>query len=256
MAKRKQVSETEKLQEQKRDSIQEWEEKIHRIPEPSYRMKKGEEARFRKCQTDIIEDVLFDGKAYGFVTNQDGKMYYHVIPWAQVKPVKGGDSCFAQKDNLRLNFLHYDLDSIIDEYYSQGINMDPDYQRGFVWDDTDRELLIDSIFNNIGIGTFVLARTPDYMYFDEHFGYEIIDGKQRLSTIISFYENRFPYRGKFFNDLSTDDQRFFLRTDIQIAKISQYNKSEILKYFIILNKTGKKMDLDHIKKIEKIVANQ
>ena len=51
-------------------------------------------------------------------------------------------------------------------------------------------LLLDSIFKNIDIGKFVLIHLSDSEWVERGFGYEILDGKQRLSALIEFYENK------------------------------------------------------------------
>lgn len=73
--------------------------------------------------------------------------------------------------------------------------MDPDYQRDYVWADKDKEYLLDSIFSKLDIGKFVLVEQDSKVWFETHNMYEILDGKQRLSTLVAFYENRIPYHG-------------------------------------------------------------
>ena len=80
--------------------------------------------------------------------------------------------------------------------------MNPDYQRDYVWELSDKQLLIDSIFNNIDIGKFAFIHLDYKTWNKTGYAYEILDGKQRLKTIIDFYENRFSYKGIYYNDLS------------------------------------------------------
>jgi hypothetical protein len=92
------------------------------------------------------------------------------------KPIKG-DHVF------RLHYSQRSLDGLVHMFYSFGINMDPDYQRGLVWTLEDKQALIESIFDDVDIGKFVFAQRP----FEANApGYEIIDGKQRLSALIDF----------------------------------------------------------------------
>jgi uncharacterized protein with ParB-like and HNH nuclease domain len=66
------------------------------------------------------------------------------------------------------------------------------YQRKLVWTVDEKEYLIDSIVNDLPIPLILLAQTDDGKL-------EIIDGLQRLNAIISFIENRFSIRGKYFD---------------------------------------------------------
>lgn len=72
----------------------------------------------------------------------------------------------------------------IDEYIYR-IDLDADYQREKIWSRRNQEDLLDSILKNIDIPKLYLARTDDK---DESFDYECIDGKQRMSTLLSFFK--------------------------------------------------------------------
>jgi hypothetical protein len=68
------------------------------------------------------------------------------------------------------------------------INLRPEYQRRSVWDNPKRSLFIESLLLNIPI--------PPIFLFEYALGrYEVMDGQQRLNSIIDFYENGFPLRG-------------------------------------------------------------
>src|SRR5216683_1343077 len=71
----------------------------------------------------------------------------------------------------------------IDDYIYR-IDLDADYQREKIWSREDQEKLIDSIIQNIDIPKIYLARMDD----SENFDYECIDGKQRMTTLLSFFK--------------------------------------------------------------------
>lgn len=81
-----------------------------------------------------------------------------------------------------------DLESIaikkfIDDYIYR-IDLDADYQREKIWSREDQERLIDSIVQNIDIPKIYLARVKG----SENFDFECIDGKQRMTTLLSFFK--------------------------------------------------------------------
>lgn len=76
--------------------------------------------------------------------------------------------------------------------------------------------------------------------------YEIVDGKQRLITMMLFYENRLAYRGVHFNDLSFKDRNTFLNKAIEIAEVVDADYETILNQFILINQAGKCMDSKHL----------
>ena len=85
------------------------------------------------------------------------------------------------------------------------------------------------------------------------YGYEILDGKQRLNALIEFYEDRFSYMGKYYSDLSGMDKYTFKNHPIAIGNIEESEKKVILKYFLMLNRTGKVMDQKHLDNVEKML---
>lgn len=78
------------------------------------------------------------------------------------------------------------------------IKLDPEYQRHFVWDDVKASQLIESILMGIPLPTIYLAEGDGCD--------EVIDGQQRLTTIVSFINGRFPngepFRLKRLKELS------------------------------------------------------
>lgn len=81
-----------------------------------------------------------------------------------------------------------DLESIpikkfIDDYIYR-IDLDADYQREKIWSREDQAKLIDSIIQNIDIPKIYLARVQG----NENFDFECIDGKQRMTTLLSFFK--------------------------------------------------------------------
>lgn len=68
------------------------------------------------------------------------------------------------------------------------MNLHPEYQRRLVWDRNKKSLFIESLIMNIPI-------PPIFLYEWDYSRYEVMDGQQRLSSIIEFYENRFKLIG-------------------------------------------------------------
>lgn len=84
--------------------------------------------------------------------------------------------------------LHKTIYNIYMEYVNNKIDLDAQYQRGKVWINKDKEAFIDSILMDI-------LPSPVIMNNDNSIGkYICIDGKQRISTIVDFIDNKFPIK--------------------------------------------------------------
>jgi hypothetical protein len=90
----------------------------------------------------------------------------------------------------------------VDDYVYR-IDLDADYQREKIWSRKNQEELLDSILQNIDIPKMYLARVEG----DKNFDYECIDGKQRMTTLLSFYkpepEEEHPLRVRIVGDKYT-----------------------------------------------------
>lgn len=121
--------------------------------------------------------------------------------------------------------------------------LDPDYQRAYVWKKEQQQALMYSLFNNLPIGAFALLENPN----SETQAYiEVVDGKQRMTTIFKFFNNEFPYycsitkKDIYFKELSLVDQRQFknslsVSVNTLDANISELEKFE---YFHAVNFSG------------------
>lgn len=156
------------------------------------------------------------------------------------------------KDSLRLNFMQQDIRSLIHKNFVYwGLDMNPRYQRDIVWTHEQKTELLDSIFNGLDIGKFVFIRLP----YGKEYGYEILDGKQRLTTILEFYNDEWTYKGYYFSELSPMLRYKFEGLSISVAEMGDDIATEknVLEYFIKLNKTGTPMDRSHLEKVEKML---
>lgn len=182
-----------------------------------------------------------------------GRSLYH---WCDLQPLRTRDDSrqpMSRFDETRLHFSQRTMDGLIMCYYRWNLDMSPVYQRGNVWTQTEKELLIESIFENRDIGKFVIVMRP----FSEDRSApnaEILDGKQRLTTLIEFYENRFEYRGVLFNDLHWRDQLHFERYMINWAELNEKTtQRQKYEYFLKLNVAGVPQSKDHIQHVQTLL---
>lgn len=96
------------------------------------------------------------------------------------------------------------------EQWNSGLLFLPDIQRQYVWDNAKASRLIESLLLNIPIPVLYFAETPEAKY-------QIIDGHQRVRSIVRFLSNEFSlsslavldeYKGARFHSLPDREQRF------------------------------------------------
>jgi len=127
------------------------------------------------------------------------------------------------------------------------IEIKPDFQRGEVWAEAAKIMLMDSILRNIPMPKIffqaVIKETETYRI--------VIDGQQRLKAILSFLKGEFkldrPYEGEhsnlYFQDLPKEIKDNFLAYKIDVNEIINADEeivreiyARVNKYTIVLNK--------------------
>ena len=136
------------------------------------------------------------------------------------------------------------------------------YQRDFVWSQSDKELLIDSIYNSIDIGKIILRNRPmgwvaDRAREGKKVAFrDVVDGKQRLSTILDFVTDKFPdSEGRYFKDFSHLGKLKFLNfSSLSYGELGENTTDEDTKaVFLGVNFAGVPMSqeqVDYVKSIK------
>lgn len=137
------------------------------------------------------------------------------------------------------------------------------YQRGFVWKVEEKQLLIESIYNNIEIGK-IIVRKRSWEYVEsrikkgklENTAFkDIVDGKQRLNAILEFIQNKYTdIRGYYFKDLSDSAQRKFENfNSVSYGEMGEDASDEDVKsVFLNINFAGVPMSQEHIDFVKSI----
>lgn len=120
----------------------------------------------------------------------------------------------------------------------------PDYQRDYVYNDKQASKLVESVLLGIPIPTIYLCQEKDNTY-------SVIDGQQRITSLVKFLKNEFALsglkeldelNGKYYKDLPKE-VKTKLRTS-SLSTISLFKQSGDLKYeiFARLNQGAVKLN--------------
>lgn len=233
--------------------------KISKSPTRTFMV--GQQVDYGNFISCHISEVLADGRAYTMdvivhatrdhAEHKDRRVaaWHDIFPYRTIETKKAitpihNKFYFGQTFNQSIQ-------GIIHSYYYFGIDLNPPYQRGNVWSLEDKVSLIDSIMNDIEIGRIVLMRRE---WSDERkYMYELIDGKQRLTTLIEFYEDRFEYKGLKFSQMHPSDQNHFENKQMAVIEAPELNEQEILEYFIRVNTSGRPVNPEHLDKVKNMI---
>lgn len=129
------------------------------------------------------------------------------------------------------------------EHYGSGqLMLDPPFQRRSVWSLDYRRSFIDTVLRDYPCPPIFLEEDSDP---GRPTVFNVIDGKQRLLALIDFANNEFhlanyladaDYPDAYFQDLSTELQRAFVRYRLTVENITDTTEAELREAFNRLNR--------------------
>lgn len=111
---------------------------------------------------------------------------------------RGETRIITEHGTIKLPLLPSEFDEKREKYI-----LKPKYQRRITWDNKKRSKLIESFIMNIPV-------PPVFIYETEFNKYQVMDGLQRISAIIDFYDEKYPLtdlsewkelNGMYYNNL-------------------------------------------------------
>jgi len=123
----------------------------------------------------------------------------------------------------------------IDKIYKRRDRYDiPEWQRQKVWSRKKKQSLLDSILRQWKVPKFYFSKlsgSPE--------SYEVVDGQQRLVTILEFFENKLPlsdasaekFGGRLYGDLPDEISDAFDDYEIEFDEIEDASDEEVKEFF-------------------------
>lgn len=168
-------------------------------------------------------------------------------------------------ERLSRSSNNINIASFWENYQLGKYNFDPVYQRrGDVWNDQKKSFLIDTVMKNFPMPPIFL-----HQHIDSETGktiYEIIDGKQRLQSIVDFIKGKISLPNNYsedtfgneslnginFKDLDKDHlaeaKKMFWRYCITIEYIDSEDPTIINNIFDRLNRNGEPLNSQELRK--------
>jgi hypothetical protein len=129
-----------------------------------------------------------------------------------------------------------------DIYKRELLNLDPPYQRRSVWNQEFKDFFIDTLLLNYPAPALFMYEEINQNGIAN---YNVVDGKQRLSTIFDFVENKFPIsekaslnelRGKYFDEIDKDLKIKFWNYSFLVEYLPTSDESIINNIFDRINR--------------------
>jgi hypothetical protein len=143
--------------------------------------------------------------------------------------------------HMKVEESKYSIAEIVDWLQKRELVVNTDYQRGGgLWPTSAKSYFIDTILKDFPFPKVYFHERIDRETKRPH--REIVDGQQRLTTIIDFIDGKFAlssnalgFEGKHFCTLTEDEQDSFYSYTVLVDVIRNADRSEILQMFRWMN---------------------
>lgn len=147
-----------------------------------------------------------------------------------------------------------DITWFLDLFDSEKLDLDPPYQRRSVWTRKDKQYFLDTIFKKYPCPAIFLHKTQDDR---GRATYHVVDGKQRLQTIIDFFQNKIPLgqdigderlNGKRWKQIEDPElKRGFWDYVIPVDLLTTIDKTVVDEIFDRLNRNSRKLERQELR---------
>jgi hypothetical protein len=136
-----------------------------------------------------------------------------------------------------------------------GLNLDPDFQRGHVWDEAKQIAYVEYKLRGGEYSDVILFNHPNWQgsYKGEMV---LVDGKQRLEAIRKFMRNELPiFGGNYLKDF--DNPRQLLRSvDLVFCVNNIKTREGVLQWYLELNSGGVVHTKEEIQKVQNLLEEE
>lgn len=124
-----------------------------------------------------------------------------------------------------------------------GVEFDPDFQRGHVWNDAQRTKYVEYLLRG-----GVSQRT---IYWNQKSIMDpivLVDGKQRLTAVMKFFDGEMPiFDGQYFKDFTGNFRMLSYTLKFQINNLQ--TRRELLQWYLDLNDGGAVHSQDELDRV-------
>jgi hypothetical protein len=129
------------------------------------------------------------------------------------------------------------------------VNLNPEYQRNFIWSAGDQNDLIDTIIKGYPLPNF-------FMYEDDNGNLEMVDGQQRSKTIYRFIKGLITSSKKTGKLTFSNCNPQLIEYRLPFIVLSNLDTNDSLKdFYVLINKKGKNLNVPEVNKSEYFETN-
>ena len=144
--------------------------------------------------------------------------------------------------------------SFVDEMVaSNGLQLDPDFQRAHVWTEQQQIAWLEFVYRGGKTGRVLYINCPDWNLRSKR-GYRecvLVDGKQRLTAVRRFLQNEIPVFGHVYEEY--EDARSPGNPTLKINVNDLKTRAAVLQWYIEMNAGGTPHTDAEIEKVRRLL---
>jgi hypothetical protein len=134
--------------------------------------------------------------------------------------------------DVSVRYLQQTLDVYVKDY---GLDMNPDFQREHVWNETQQIRFLEFFFKGGRTGREILFNCPNFTHGKTMGKMVLVDGKQRLEAFQRFFNNEIVIFGGRLSEF-TDKPNFMTTMKFFINDLP--TRRDVLQWYVDLNAGG------------------
>lgn len=143
------------------------------------------------------------------------------------------------------SFKEFTIEDLVTLIDRESINLNPDYQRNYIWSSNDQKFLVDTIIKGYPLPSF-------FVYLDKNGKYEMVDGQQRSKTIYRFINGKISSsKLTGVKSIKDFDSEKILSYKLPFIVIENLETSDNLRdFYVLINKKGVHLNIPEVNKSE------
>lgn len=144
-------------------------------------------------------------------------------------------------------------DKIQDWTSGMNLDIDPDFQRGHVWNDEKRTAYVEFVLRGGKSSRDIYFNHPGWMKSFKG-DFVLVDGKQRLEAVLKFMRNELPiFGGHYLKDF---EDRMGWEPSFTFHVNDLRTRREVLQWYLDLNTGGVVHTTEELDKVRKLLAQE
>lgn len=160
---------------------------------------------------------------------------------------------YINDGGYRVNQSWNSLERALERYFEDGLDLDPDFQRGHVWNETQQRNYVEFILKGgVGCSNELRFNCPRWNMGDRTGPFVIVDGKQRLEAVRRFLRNDLAVFGHKFEEFT---DRLPWEADFIFIINSLNTRKEVLEWYLQINTGGVVHTTEELDRVRKLLES-